>query len=253
MTFAKRVIPCLDVAGGRVVKGVNFKDLVDAGDPVELAKKYDLEGADELTFLDISASIEERATTLEIVRRTAEQVFIPLTVGGGIRSAENVNELLRAGADKISINTAAIARPDLINEISDRFGNQVLVLSVDARRAESKSGFEVTTHGGRQSSGLDALAWVEEGIRRGAGEILLNSMDADGTKSGFDIEMLRAVREISSVPVIASGGAGKIADFALAIAAGADAVLAASVFHFGNFTIRDVKKDLEKCGFPIRA
>ena len=253
MTLAKRVIPCLDVAGGRVVKGVNFKDLVDAGDPVELAKKYDLEGADELTFLDISASIEERATTLEIVRRTAEQVFIPLTVGGGIRSAENVNELLRAGADKISINTAAIARPDLINEISDRFGNQVLVLSVDARRAESKSGFEVTTHGGRQSSGLDALAWVEEGIRRGAGEILLNSMDADGTKSGFDIEMLRAVREISSVPVIVSGGAGKIADFALAIAAGADAVLAASVFHFGNFTIRDVKKDLEKCGFPIRA
>ena len=253
MTLAKRVIPCLDVAGGRVVKGINFKDLVDAGDPVELAKKYDLEGADELTFLDISASIEERATTLEIVRRTAEQVFIPLTVGGGIRSAENVNELLRAGADKISINTAAIARPDLINEISDRFGNQVLVLSVDARRAESKSGFEVTTHGGRQSSGLDALAWVEEGIRRGAGEILLNSMDADGTKSGFDIEMLRAVREISSVPVIASGGAGKIADFALAISAGADAVLAASVFHFGNFTIRDVKKDLEKCGFPIRA
>jgi cyclase len=253
MTLAKRVIPCLDVAGGRVVKGINFKDLVDAGDPIELAKKYDLEGADELTFLDISASAEERATTLEIVRRTAEQVFIPLTVGGGIRSVENVNELLRAGADKISINTAAIARPDLINEISDRFGNQVLVLSVDARRAESKSGFEVTTHGGRQSSGLDTLAWVEEGIRRGAGEILLNSMDADGTKSGFDIEMLRAVREISSVPVIASGGAGKIADFALAIAAGADAVLAASVFHFGNFTIRDVKKDLEKCGFPIRA
>ena len=252
MTLAKRLIPCLDVAGGRVVKGVNFKDLVDAGDPVELAKKYDLEGADELTFLDISASIEERATTLEIVRRTAEQVFIPLTVGGGIRNVENVNELLRAGADKISINTAAIARPELINEISDRFGNQVLVLSVDARRADSKSGYEVTTHGGRQSSGLDALAWVEEGIRRGAGEILLNSMDADGTKSGFDIEMLKAVREVSSVPVIASGGAGKIADFALAIAAGADAVLAASVFHFEDFTIKEVKKDLEKCGFPIR-
>ena len=252
MTLAKRVIPCLDVAGGRVVKGVNFKDLVDAGDPVELAKKYDLEGADELTFLDISASIEERATTLEIVRCTAEQVFIPLTVGGGIRNVENVNELLRAGADKISINTAAIARPELINEISDRFGNQVLVLSVDARRADSQSGYEVTTHGGRQSSGLDALAWVEEGIRRGAGEILLNSMDADGTKSGFDIEMLKAVREVSSVPVIASGGAGKIADFALAIAAGADAVLAASVFHFEDFTIKEVKKDLEKCGFPIR-
>ena len=253
MTLAKRIIPCLDVAGGRVVKGVNFKDLVDAGDPVELAKKYNLEGADELTFLDISASIEERATTLEIVRQTAEQVFIPLTVGGGIRSAENVNELLRAGADKVSINTAAISRPELINEISDRFGNQVLVLSVDARRADTKSGFEVTTHGGRNSSGLDALAWIEEGILRGVGEILLNSMDADGTKSGFDIEMLKAVREISSVPVIASGGAGKISDFAEAIKAGADAVLAASVFHFGEFTIADVKKDLAKHGFPIRA
>ena len=253
MTLAKRIIPCLDVAGGRVVKGVNFKDLVDAGDPVELAKKYNLEGADELTFLDISASIEERATTLEIVRKTAEQVFIPLTVGGGIRSAENVNELLRAGADKVSINTAAISRPDLINEISDRFGNQVLVLSVDARRADTKSGFEVTTHGGRKSSGLDALAWIEEGILRGVGEILLNSMDADGTKSGFDIEMLKAVREISSVPVIASGGAGKISDFAQAIEAGADAVLAASVFHFGEFTIADVKKDLAKHGCPIRA
>ena len=253
MTLAKRIIPCLDVAGGRVVKGVNFKDLVDAGDPVELAKKYNLEGADELTFLDISASIEERATTLEIVRKTAEQVFIPLTVGGGIRSAENVNELLRAGADKVSINTAAISRPDVINEISDRFGNQVLVLSVDARRADTKSGFEVTTHGGRNSSGLDALAWIEEGILRGVGEILLNSMDADGTKSGFDIEMLKAVRKISSVPVIASGGAGKISDFAQAIEAGADAVLAASVFHFGEFTIADVKKDLAKHGFPIRA
>ena len=253
MTLAKRIIPCLDVAGGRVVKGVNFKDLVDAGDPVELAKKYNLEGADELTFLDISASIEERATTLEIVRQTAEQVFIPLTVGGGIRSAENVNELLRAGADKVSINTAAINRPELINEISDRFGNQVLVLSVDARRADTKSGFEVTTHGGRNSSGLDALAWIEEGILRGVGEILLNSMDADGTKSGFDIEMLKAVREISSVPVIASGGAGKISDFAQAIEAGADAVLAASVFHFGEFTIADVKKDLAKHGCPIRA
>ena len=253
MTLAKRIIPCLDVAGGRVVKGVNFKDLVDAGDPVELAKKYNLEGADELTFLDISASIEERATTLEIVRQTAEQVFIPLTVGGGIRSAENVNELLRAGADKVSINTAAISRPELINEISDRFGNQVLVLSVDARRADTKSGFEVTTHGGRNSSGLDALAWIEEGILRGVGEILLNSMDADGTKSGFDIEMLKAVRKISSVPVIASGGAGKISDFAQAIEAGADAVLAASVFHFGEFTIADVKKDLAKHGCPIRA
>jgi len=250
--LAKRIIPCLDVTGGRVVKGVNFKNLVDAGDPVELAKRYDAEGADELTFLDISASVEERATTLEVVRRTAEEVFIPLTVGGGIRSAENVNELLRAGADKVSVNTAAIARPELINEIADRFGNQVLVLSVDARRADTKSGFEVTTHGGRQSSGLDALAWIEEGIARGVGEILLNSMDADGTRTGFDLEMLKVVREISSVPVIASGGAGEISDFAKAISAGADAVLAASVFHFGEFTISDVKKDLVKHGFPIR-
>jgi len=253
MTLAKRIIPCLDVAGGRVVKGVNFRDLVDAGDPVELAKKYGLEGADELTFLDISASVEERATTLDMVRKTAEQVFIPLTVGGGIRSAENVNELLRAGADKVSINTAAIARPQLINEISDRFGNQVLVLSVDARRAATKSGFEVTTHGGRQSAGIDALAWIEEGISRGVGEILLNSMDADGTKAGFDIEMLRAARAISSVPIIASGGAGKLSDFGEAISAGADAVLAASVFHFGDLTISDVKKELAKAGFPIRA
>ncbi|CAB4750913.1 unannotated protein [freshwater metagenome] len=252
MTLAKRVIPCLDVAGGRVVKGVNFKDLVDAGDPVELAKKYGAEGADELTFLDISASVEERATTLEIVRKTAEQVFIPLTVGGGIRSAENVNELLRAGADKVSINTAALARPQLINEISDRFGNQVLVLSVDARRADTKSGFEVTTHGGRESAGVDALAWIEEGISRGVGEILLNSMDADGTKAGFDLEMLRRVRDICSVPVIASGGAGRTSDFTEAVAAGADAVLAASVFHFGEIKISQVKKELAKAGFPIR-
>ena len=252
MTLAKRIIPCLDVAGGRVVKGVNFKELRDAGDPVELAKRYDLEGADELTFLDISASVEERETTLEIVRQTAEQVFIPLTVGGGIRSVENVNELLRAGADKVSINTAAIARPDLINEISDRFGNQVLVLSVDARRADTKSGFEVTTHGGRESAGLDALVWVEDAILRGVGEILLNSMDADGTKNGFDIEMLSAVRKISSVPVIASGGAGQISDFAEALSAGADAVLAASVFHFGEIRISEVKNDLIKRGFPIR-
>jgi len=253
MTLAKRIIPCLDVAGGRVVKGVNFRDLVDAGDPVEFAKKYGQEGADELTFLDISASVEERATTLDMVRKTAEQVFIPLTVGGGIRSAENVNELLRAGADKVSINTAAIARPQLINEISDRFGNQVLVLSVDARRADTKSGFEVTTHGGRQSAGIDALAWIEEGISRGVGEILLNSMDADGTKAGFDIGMLRAARAVSSVPIIASGGAGKLSDFGEAISAGADAVLAASVFHFGDLTISDVKKELAKAGFPIRA
>ena len=202
MTLAKRVIPCLDVSGGRVVKGVNFLNLKDAGDPVELAKKYDTEGADELTFLDISASIEERKTTLDIVSATAEQVFIPLTVGGGIRTVNDVDNLLRAGADKVSVNTAAINRPELINEISDRFGNQVLVLSVDARRAKTKSGYEVTTHGGRESSGLDAISWIQEGIKRGIGEILLNSMDADGTKAGFDLEMIKAIREISGVPVI---------------------------------------------------
>ena len=252
MTLAKRVIPCLDVAGGRVVKGVNFLNLRDAGDPVELAKKYDEEGADELTFLDISASVEERATTLEIVGATADQVFIPLTVGGGIRSTENVNELLRAGADKVSVNTAAIFRPQLLNEISERFGNQVLVLSVDARRASTKSGFEVTTHGGRESSGLDALEWISEGIRRGVGEILLNSMDADGTKAGFDIELIKAAREISSVPIIASGGAGVVSDFGDAIESGADAVLAASVFHFGQIQISDVKRDLTARGYPVR-
>jgi cyclase len=253
MTLAKRIIPCLDVAGGRVVKGVNFLNLKDAGDPVDLAKRYDQEGADELTFLDISASTEERKTTLDIVSLTAEQVFIPLTVGGGIRTASDVNDLLRAGADKVSINTAAILRPDLINEISDRFGNQVLVLSVDARRAGTKSGFEVTTHGGQESAGLDALEWVASAIARGVGEILLNSMDADGTKNGFDIEMIKAVRAISGVPVIASGGAGKISDFGDAITAGADAVLAASVFHFGEISIADVKSDLAARGFPVRA
>ena len=252
MALAKRIIPCLDVAGGRVVKGVNFLNLRDAGDPVELAKRYNEAGADELTFLDISASVEERATTLEIVSRTAEQVFIPLTVGGGIRSADDVNRLLRAGADKVSINTAAIARPELINEIADRFGNQVLVLSVDARRAPTPSGFEVTTHGGRQGTGIDALDWVEEGIDRGVGEILLNSMDADGTESGFDGEMIKAIRAISAVPIIASGGAGTVEDFGAALTSGADAVLAASVFHFGKLTIGDVKSYLADAGFTVR-
>jgi imidazole glycerol-phosphate synthase subunit HisF len=252
MALAKRIIPCLDVAGGRVVKGVNFLNLRDAGDPVELAKRYNEAGADELTFLDISASVEERATTLEIVSRTAEQVFIPLTVGGGIRSSDDVNRLLRAGADKVSINTAAIARPELINEIADRFGNQVLVLSVDARRAPTPSGFEVTTHGGRQGTGIDALSWVEEGIDRGVGEILLNSMDADGTESGFDGEMIKAVRAISAVPIIASGGAGTVEDFGAALTSGADAVLAASVFHFGKLTIGDVKSYLADAGFTVR-
>ena len=252
MALAKRIIPCLDVAAGRVVKGVNFLNLRDAGDPVELAKKYGDAGADELTFLDISASAEERATTLEIVSRTAEQVFIPLTVGGGIRSVDDVNRLLRAGADKVSINTAAIARPELVNEISDRFGNQVLVLSVDARRAATASGFEVTTHGGRQGTGIDALAWVEDGINRGVGEILLNSMDADGTESGFDEEMIKAVRAVSSVPIIASGGAGTVEDFGAALSNGADAVLAASVFHFGKLTVGDVKDYLAGAGFAVR-
>jgi len=250
--LAKRIIPCLDVAGGRVVKGVNFQNLRDAGDPVELAKLYGDAGADELTFLDISASVEDRSTTLDMVSRTAEQVFIPLTVGGGIRRVEDVDQLLRAGADKVSINTAAISEPTLINQIADRFGNQVLVLSVDARRAQTPSGYEVTTHGGRQSAGIDALAWVEEGIARGVGEILLNSMDADGTGNGFDLEMIRAVRAVASVPVIASGGAGKIEDFALALDAGADALLAASVFHFGTFTIQAVKTDLAARGYSIR-
>ena len=250
--LAKRVIPCLDVAAGRVVKGVNFQNLLDAGDPVELAKRYGDEGADELTFLDISASVEERSTTLGMVSRTAEQVFIPLTVGGGIRESADVDRLLRAGADKVSINTAAINNPQLINEIADRFGNQVLVLSVDARRANTPSGFEVTTHGGRKSSGLDALAWIEDGISRGVGEILLNSMDADGTGDGYDVAMIEAVRAISSVPVIASGGAGKLEDFSAALAAGADALLAASVFHFGTFTIGAVKADLDARGYQIR-
>jgi cyclase len=252
VTLAKRIIPCLDVAEGRVVKGVNFQNLVDAGDPVELAKLYGDVGADELTFLDISASVEDRSTTLEMVARTAEQVFIPLTVGGGIRSVSDVDALLRAGADKVSINTAAINRPELISEISDRFGDQVLVLSVDARRGKTPSGFEVTTHGGRQGAGLDALAWIEDATARGVGEILLNSMDADGTREGFDIEMITRVRSRTRVPLIASGGAGKLEDFAHALDAGADALLAASVFHFGTFTIHEVKEFLSKKGYSVR-
>jgi cyclase len=251
-TLSRRIIPCLDVAAGRVVKGVNFKNLIDAGDPVELARAYGEAGADELTFLDISASVEDRSTTLDVVSRTAEQVFIPLTVGGGIREVGDVDRLLRAGADKVSINTAAIARPDLINEIADRFGNQVLVLSVDARRGTTPSGYEVTTHGGREGTGLDALEWVVDATSRGAGEILLNSMDADGTRSGYDIEMITAVRSLSHVPLIASGGAGKIEDFAAALDSGADALLAASVFHFGTFTIGEVKEYLSQHGYSVR-
>jgi len=252
MTLSVRIIPCLDVTDGRVVKGVNFTDLVDAGDPVEMASLYGREGADELTFLDISASVAGRETTLDVVRKTAEQVFIPLTVGGGIRNVVDVDRLLRAGADKVSINTAALARPELIAEIADRFGSQVLVLSVDARRARTDSGFEVTTHGGRESAGVDALAWVEKACALGVGEILLNSMDADGTRAGYDIGMITAVRAVSKVPLIASGGAGNLEDFALALDAGADALLAASVFHFGIHRINDVKKYLSSHNYSVR-
>lgn len=252
MTLSVRIIPCLDVTDGRVVKGVNFTNLVDAGDPVEMAALYQKEGADELTFLDISASSSGRETTLDVVRKTADQVFIPLTVGGGIRSVADVNQLLRAGADKVSINTAAIVRPELIAEIADSFGSQVLVLSVDARRAQTESGFEVTTHGGRNGTGIDALSWIEKACDLGVGEILLNSMDADGTREGYDIEMIRAARSITRVPLIASGGAGELEDFAHALDAGADAVLAASVFHFGTYRIADVKRYLSQAGYSIR-
>jgi imidazole glycerol-phosphate synthase subunit HisF len=253
MSLAVRVIPCLDVDGGRVVKGVNFENLRDAGDPVELARRYDAEGADELTFLDISASHEGRATTLEIVSRTAEEVFIPLTVGGGVSSVADVDRLLRAGADKVAVNTGALQRPGLVREIADRFGSQVLVLSVDARRADgAASGFEVTTHGGRKSDGLDAVAWAREGAERGAGEILLNAMDSDGTKAGFGLELIRLVRDAVTIPVVASGGAGSAADFPPAVAAGADAVLAATVFHFGTVSIAEVKAALAGAGCPVR-
>ncbi|MDR7278129.1 imidazole glycerol phosphate synthase subunit HisF [Catenuloplanes atrovinosus] len=251
MTVAVRVIPCLDVDAGRVVKGVNFADLRDAGDPVELAAAYDAAGADELTFLDVTASSDDRGTMLDVVRRTAESVFIPLTVGGGVRSVENVDTLLRAGADKVGVNTAAIARPELISEIAHRFGNQVLVLSLDVRRTPS-GGFEVTTHGGRRGTGLDAVEWARRVAELGAGEILLNSMDADGTKAGFDLELIRRVREVVDIPVIASGGAGAVAHFPPAVEAGADAVLAASVFHFGELTIPQVKTALRAAGNPVR-
>ncbi|GAB3009526.1 imidazole glycerol phosphate synthase subunit HisF [Streptomyces pseudoechinosporeus] len=251
MTLAVRVIPCLDVDNGRVVKGVNFQNLRDAGDPVEMAKVYDAEGADELTFLDITASSGNRETTYDVVRRTAEQVFIPLTVGGGVRTTEDVDKLLRAGADKVGVNTAAIARPELIREIAERFGRQVLVLSVDARRTPSGS-FEVTTHGGRKGTGIDAVEWAHQAAELGAGEILLNSMDADGTKDGYDIEMIEAVRKHVTVPLIASGGAGRLADFPPAITAGADAVLAASVFHFGDLRIGEVKETLRGAGCLVR-
>lgn len=253
MSVAIRVIPCLDVNAGRVVKGVNFENLKDAGDPVELAARYDAEGADELTFLDVSASAEGRATVRDVVGRTAEEIFVPLTVGGGVRSVEDVDALLRAGADKVGVNTAAINRPELIDEIAARFGAQVLVVSLDARRAEgTPSGYEVTTHGGRTGTGICAVAWAREVAERGAGEILLTSMDADGTTNGFDIEMLKTIRGEVSLPIIASGGAGTAEHFVQAARAGADAVLAASVFHFGVLTVSDVKVALAEAGFPVR-
>jgi imidazole glycerol phosphate synthase subunit hisF len=253
MGVALRVIPCLDVHDGRVVKGVNFRDLKDAGDPVELAARYGAEGADELTFLDISASAQGRETTREMVTRCAETVFIPLTVGGGVRSVADVDALLRCGADKAGINTGALADPGVIDEIAARFGNQVLVLSLDARRADwAPSGFEVTTHGGRRPAGRDAVEWVKEAVDRGAGEVLLNSMDADGTTDGFDIGMIRAVRAVVDVPLIASGGAGTATHFVEAARAGADAVLAASVFHYGRLTIVGVKQELARAGFEVR-
>jgi imidazole glycerol-phosphate synthase subunit HisF len=257
VTVAVRVIPCLDVDAGRVVKGVNFTDLRDAGDPVEMARVYDAEGADELTFLDITASSAGRETTYDVVRRTAEQVFIPLTVGGGVRSVSDVDALLRAGADKVGVNTAAMARPELLREAAERFGSQCVVLSVDARRVPpgappTRSGYEVTTHGGRRGTGLDAVDWVARGQELGAGEILLNSIDADGTRDGYDLPMIRAVRAAVTVPVVASGGAGAAADFAAAVAAGADAVLAASVFHFGVMRIAEAKAALRAAGATVR-
>jgi imidazole glycerol-phosphate synthase subunit HisF len=254
VAVAVRVIACLDVAGGRVVKGVRFAGLRDAGDPVELAATYEAAGADEITFLDVTASADGRATMLDVVRRTAETVFIPLTVGGGVRSAADVDVLLRAGADKVAVNTAAIARPELISEIAERFGRQVLVLSVDARRAiPERTRFEVTTHGGqRAAAGLDAVAWAAQGAELGAGEILLNAMDADGTRDGFDLPLISAVRQVVSVPVIASGGAGRPEHFPPAVAAGADAVLAASIFHFGDVSVSEVKHALREAGHAVR-
>ena len=256
MSVAIRIIPCLDVKDGRVVKGVNFRGLKDAGDPVELASRYDAQGADEVTFLDVSASHEGRSTMLDVVSRTAEQVFVPLTVGGGVRSVNDVDQLLRAGADKVGINTAAITRPELLAEVAERFGNQVVVLSVDARRCppgvSTASGYEVTTHGGRTSTGIDAVAWAVRGAELGAGEILLNSMDADGVAEGFDTEMIDTVRRQVRVPLIASGGAGRPEDFAIAADHGADAVLAASVFHYGAMTIAEAKNALRNAGHPVR-
>jgi len=257
VSVATRVIACLDVDAGRVVKGVNFANLRDAGDPVELARAYDGQGVDELTFLDVTASSGDRETTYDVVRRTAEQVFIPLTVGGGVRSEADVDRLLRAGADKVGVNTAAITRPGLIAEIADRFGSQVLVLSADVRRRRDDQGrptadFVMTTHGGRTPVDLDAIEWCARAAELGAGEILLNSMDADGTRDGFDLELIEQVRAAVAVPLVASGGAGLVEHFAPAVRAGADAVLAASVFHFAELSVRDVKDALRAEGVTVR-
>jgi cyclase len=253
MSVAVRIIPCLDVANGRVVKGVNFLNLTDQGDPVELAQYYYEQGADEITFLDVKATVENRSTMFDVVERTADAVFIPLTVGGGVRTVDDVAQLLAHGADKVGVNSAAIKRPDLIDEISSRYGAQVLVLSLDiTRSAHTPSGFVVTTHGGGELTDIDALDWAREAINRGAGELLVNSIDADGTKDGFDLELISAVREISSVPVIASGGAGSAQDFSPAISAGADAALAASIFHSKAVTISEVKDSLREDGFQVR-
>ena len=247
-----RVIPCLDVDAGRVVKGVNFVGLRDAGDPVELAARYDAEGADELVFLDITASADARDTIVDVARRTADEVFIPFTVGGGVRSVDDARRLLRAGAEKVSVNTAAVERPDLVAELATEFGAQCAVVAIDARRTVDRA-FEVTTHGGRTSTGLDAVAWAQEVEARGAGEILLTSMDRDGTREGFDLELTRAVSDAVGVPVIASGGVGTLAHLAEGvIEGGADAVLAASIFHFGEHTIGEAKDELARAGLIVR-
>ena len=251
--LAKRIIPCLDVTGGRVVKGVNFVDLVDAGDPVEIARNYDAQGADELVFLDITASSDARDTMVDVVRRTAEQVFIPLTVGGGIRTAEDIRRMLLAGADKTSVNTAAIHRPDLIREGAERFGSQCMVLAIDARRVPGENRWEVFTHGGRRNTGIDAVEWAVRGVELGAGEILLTSMDTDGTCAGYDCELTRAVSTAVNVPVIASGGAGTLEHLAEVLDRGkADAVLAASIFHFGTYTVPQAKEFLQSRNIPVR-
>jgi imidazole glycerol-phosphate synthase subunit HisF len=249
---AIRVIPCLDVAAGRVVKGVNFENLRDSGDPVELAQRYYLQGADEVTFLDVAATTENRSTMMDVVTKCAEQVFIPLTVGGGIREVSDVSRLLAAGADKVSVGSAGIARPGLLSEIAQEHGAQVLVISLDLKRADTPSGFGVTSHGGRKLTDLDAMAWIEQVQQLGAGELLVNSIDADGTRNGFDLELLQRVKALSSVPVIASGGAGEVTHFVEAAQAGADALLAASVFHEGQFTVGDVKIALKAAGVEVR-